>query len=69
MTSFNFEERPKDKRLIIFDVEIEINYDYKADKAPNPMDEPDMIKHRIAMALRAEFPGGQYDLVIGNCEC
>lgn len=61
--------RNKDKRLLIFDVEIEVDWDYGSDQAPNPMDEREMLQHRIQMALREQFPDVQYDLTINPCDC
>jgi hypothetical protein len=68
-----FSEKPArnvgDRRGMIFDVEIDVDYDWSADKAPNPMDEVSMLKMRIEQALREEFPNGNYKLHITECDC
>lgn len=71
--TFEFDEVPQkktdDKRGMLFDVEIDVDYDWSADKAPNPMDEMSMLKMRIEQALREEFPNGNYKLYITECDC
>lgn len=71
--AFDFDEVPQkktdDKRGMLFDVEIDVDYDWSADKAPNPMDEMSMLKMRIEQALREEFPNGNYKLYITECDC
>lgn len=71
--TFEFDEVPQkktdDRRGMIFDLEIDIDYDWSADKAPNPMDEASMLMMRIEQALREEFPNGNYKLYISECDC